>query len=96
LKLPHLPDPTEGVRDAVSGAAHAGARVTKRVLKHLDEVEGRRNRHMHAQFAREGKKEEDGSWRTRGGKVWDPDLGRERNRAPAPTKPHYHAPKKKG
>jgi len=52
MRLPHLPDPTEGARDAVSGAAHQFAHVAKKVARHIDAAEHRSNQKMHADLQR--------------------------------------------
>ncbi len=50
MRLPHLPDPTKGARDAVADASHQFADVTKRVLKHIDNAEHAANENMRRQF----------------------------------------------
>lgn len=91
MRLPHLPDPTEGVRDAVGGAAHQFAHVTARVAKHLDAAEHRANKHLHAGLqdqSRHGHKNPlRGSLGAMLGMKPEPP---KRNKKP-PQKPHYHA-----
>ncbi len=52
MRLPHLPDPTEGVRHKVTGAAHQFAHVVASVAKHVDAAEHASNVKMHADLQR--------------------------------------------